>query len=92
MDIPANMEREITMGIKNTDAFLDEIIAELQSMKEDPEKDTVARVLAMVFRVANKHNDRSALKKSFWRATMSLDGIDPAELEILKKWDEEKKG
>ena len=32
------------MSIKNTDAFLDEIIAELQKMKEDPEKDTLARV------------------------------------------------
>ena len=80
------------MSIKNTDAFLDEIISELQKMKEDPEKDTVTRVLAMVFRVANKHNDRSALKKSFLKATMSLDGLEPAELAILKKWDEEDNG
>ena len=77
------------MAIKDTDAFLDDIIAELQGMKADPEKDTVARVLAMVFRVAKKHNDRSALKRSFLKATMSLDGIDPEELKILKKWDEE---
>ena len=77
------------MSIKNTDAFLDEIIAELQEMKEDPEKDTVARVLGMVFRVANKHNSHDALKRSFLKATMSLDGIDPEELKILKKWDEE---
>ena len=77
------------MSIKNTDAFLDEIISELQAMKADPEKDTVARVLGMVFRVARKHKDHAALKKSFLIATMSLDGIDPFELEILKKWDEE---
>ena len=77
------------MAIKDTDAFLDDIIAELHSMKADPEKDTVARVLAMVFRVANKHKDRSSLKRSFLMATMSLDGLDPAELEILKKWDAE---
>ena len=77
------------MGIKDTDAFLDEIISEIQSMKADPEKDTVARVLAMVFRVANKHKDRTALKRSFLMATMSLDGIDPAELQILKRWEEE---
>ena len=31
------------MAIKNSDAFLDEIISEIQSMKADPEKDTVAR-------------------------------------------------
>ena len=77
------------MNIKNTDAFLDDIIAEIQVMKADPEKDTVARVLAMVFRVANKHKDHAALKRSFLMATMSLDGIDPKELEILKKWEEE---
>ncbi len=44
------------MSIKNSDAFLDDIISEIQKMKADPEKDTVARVLAMVFRVASKHN------------------------------------
>ena len=77
------------MSIKNSDAFLDDIISEIQNMKADPEKDTVARVLAMVFRVANKHKDHSALKRSFLTAAMSLDGIDQAEYEILKKWDEE---
>ena len=77
------------MAIKNSDAFFDEIISELQSMKEDPEKDTLVRVLTMVFRVANKHKDRSSLKRSFLMATMSLDGLDPAEQEILKKWDAE---
>ena len=30
-------------------------------MKEDPEKDTVARVLGMVLRVARTHNDHSEL-------------------------------
>lgn len=77
------------MNIKDTDAFLDDIIAEIQGMKADPEKDTVARVLAMVFRVANKHKDREGLKKSFLTVAMGLDGIDPEELKILKKWDEE---
>ena len=77
------------MAIKNSDAFLDEIIAELQGMKEDEEKDTVARVLGMVFRVANKHRDRSALKKSFIIAAMSVDGIDQYELETLRKWEDE---
>ena len=77
------------MSIKNTDAFLDEIIVELQNMKADPEKDTVARVIAMVFRVANKHKDRVALKRSFLTAAMGLDGIDPEELRILKKWEED---
>ena len=77
------------MAIKNSDAFLDDIIAEIQEMKADPEKDTVARVLAMVFRVANKHNDRAALRKSFLLAAMSIDGIDQAELEILKSWEKE---
>ena len=76
------------MAIKNSDAFLDEIISELQGMKEDPEKDTVARVLGMVFRVAKKHNDRSALKKSFLIAAMGVDGLDREEYEILKKWEE----
>ena len=77
------------MAIKNSDAFLDEIIAELEAMKADPEKDTVARVLSMVFRVANKHNDRTALKRSFLLAAMSIDGIDQAELEVLKSWEKE---
>ena len=77
------------MSIKNSDAFLDEIISELQEMKADPEKDTVARVLAMVFRVANKHKDHSALKKSFFMAAMSYDGLDPNELKALKKWEED---
>lgn len=77
------------MAIKNSDAFLDDIIAEIQEMKADPEKDTVARVLAMVFRVANKHNDRTALKRSFLLAAMSIDGIDQAELETLKRWEME---
>ena len=77
------------MSIKNSDAFLDDIIAELESMKADPEKDTVARVLGMVFRVANKHNDRTALKRSFCIAAMGFDGIDQHEYEVLKKWEEE---
>ena len=79
------------MGIKNSDAFLDEVIAELQNMKEDPEKDTVSRVLAMVLRVANKHNDMTALKRSFLAAAMSVDGIDLSEYETLKQWDDEVK-
>ena len=77
------------MSIKNSDAFLDEIISELHGMKEDPEKDTVARVLSMVFRVAIKHKDNSALRKSFIIAAMSIDGIDRHELEVLKKLEEE---
>ena len=79
------------MSIKNSDAFLDEIISELQKMKEDPEKDTLVRVMAMVFRVARKHNDNTALKRSFLTAAMSIDGIDQREYVILKKWDEENK-
>ena len=69
-------------------SFLDEIITEIQAMKADPERDSVARVLAMVFRVANKHNDRTALKRSFLMAAMSIDGIDRNEYETLKKWEE----
>ena len=76
------------MSIKNTDAFLDEIISELQKMKEDPEKDTLARVLGMVIRVANKHDDKSSLKKSLSAFAMNLDGIEYGEYETLKKWDE----
>lgn len=77
------------MAIKNSDAFLDDIIANLQDMKEDPEKDTVARVLAMVFRTARKHNDHSQLRRSFLLAAMSMDGLDPYEYDLLQKWDEE---
>ena len=76
------------MGIKNSDAFLDELISEIQAMKADPEKDTVTRVLAMVLRVANKHNDCTALKRSFLMAAMSFDGFDQAECETLKNWKE----
>ena len=76
------------MSIRNSDAFLDEIISELQKMKADPEKDTVARVLGMVFRVANKHKDHAALKRSFLIAAMGFDGIDPEELEALKRWEQ----
>ena len=79
------------MGIKNSDAFLEEVIAELQNMKEDPEKDTVARVLSMVLRVANKHNDMSVLKRSFLAAAMSVDGIDLTEYETLKQLEEDAK-
>ena len=77
------------MAIKDNDAFLDSLIQELQAMKEDPEKDTVAKVIGMVLRVANKHNDRSSLKRSFCMAAMSFDGIDQHEFEVLKKWQEE---
>ena len=68
--------------------FLDEIIVEIQKMKADPEKDTVARVLAMVLRVAKKHNDGTALKRSFLMAAMSFDGFDREEIETLKGWKE----
>ena len=77
------------MAIKNSDAFLDNLIQELQAMKEDPDKDTVTRVLGMVLRVARKHNDHTALKRSFILAAMGLDGIDAHEYEVLKSWDEE---
>jgi hypothetical protein len=80
------------MSIKNSDAFLEDIISEIQKMKADPEKDTVARVLAMVFRVASRHNDRTSLKRSFLMAAMGFDGIDPEELKTLKRWDEEANG
>ena len=76
------------MAIKDTNAFLDNLIQELQAMKEDPEKDTVTRVLAMVLRVSKEHNDSSALKRSFITAAMSLDGIDKHEYEVLKSWNE----
>lgn len=78
------------MSIKNTDAFLDEIISELQKMKEDPEKDTLARVLAMVVRVANKHDDRASLKKSLSAFAMNVDGIEFSEYKSLKDWEEKK--
>ena len=78
------------MAIKDNDAFLDNLIEELQAMKEDPERDSVAKVLAMVLRVARKHNDTSALRRGFITAAMSLDGIDPYEYEILQRWNEEK--
>ena len=78
------------MSIKNTDAFLDEIIVELQKMKEDPEKDTLTRVLAMVVRVANKHDDRSGLKKSLSAFAMNVDGIEYSEYKTLKDWEEKK--
>ena len=42
------------MAIKNSDAFLDEMIAELQAMKEDAAPDTLTRVIAMVLRTAKK--------------------------------------
>ena len=77
------------MAIKNNDAFLDDLMQELQAMKEDPDKDSVTKVLGMVLRVAMKHNDNTALKRSFITAAMSLDGIDVHEYEVLKRWDEE---
>ena len=76
------------MSIKNSDAFLDEIISELQKMKEDPEKDTLARVLGMVIRVANKHDDRTSLKKSLSAFAMNMDGTEFNEFETLKNWDD----
>lgn len=77
------------MSIKNSDAFLDEIISEIQKMKEDTEKDTLTRVLAMVLRVSRKHNDTTSLRKSFFAAAMSLDSLDHNELATLEKWDAE---
>ena len=77
------------MAIKDNDAFLDNLIQELQAMKEDPEKDTVTKVIGMVLRVAKKHNDSTALKRSFITAAMSLDDIDAHEYEILKRWNNE---
>lgn len=76
------------MSIKNSDAFLDEVISELQKMKADPEKDTLARVLGMVVRVANKHDDRTSLKKSLSAFAMNMDGTEFNEFETLKKWDD----
>ena len=77
------------MSIKNSDAFLDEVISELQKMKADPEKDTLARVLGMVIRVANKHDDRTSLKKSLSAFAMNMDGTQFNEFETLKNWDDE---
>ena len=77
------------MAILNNDAFLDDLIKEIEAMKADPEKDTVTKVIAMVLRVSKKHSDSSALKRSFITAAMSLDGIDQHEYEVLKSWNEE---
>ena len=77
------------MAIKDSNAFLDNLIQELQAMKEDPEKDTLTRVIGMVLRVAKEHNDSTALKRGFITAAMSLDGIDAHEYEVLKRWDAE---
>ena len=76
------------MSIKNSDAFLDEIIVELQKMKEDPEKDTLARVLGMVLRVANKHDDKTSLKQSLMAFAMGVDGIEFDEFKSLKNWEQ----
>ena len=77
------------MAIKDNDAYLDNLIQEIQAMKEDPEKDSMTKVIAMVLRVSKKHNDSTALKRSFITAAMSLDGIDAHEYEVLKSWNEE---
>ena len=77
------------MAIKDNNAFLDDLIQELQAMKEDPDKDTVVKVLAMVLRVAKKNSDYTALKRSFITAAMGFDGIDQHEYEVLKRWNNE---
>jgi hypothetical protein len=77
------------MAIKDSNAFLDNLIQELQAMKEDPEKDTLTRVIGMVLRVAKSHNDSTELKRSFITAAMGFDGIDQHEYEVLKRWNNE---
>lgn len=58
-------------------------------MKEDPEKDTLARVLGMVIRVANKHDDKTSLKKSLSAFAMNMDGTEFDEFKTLKNWEEQ---
>lgn len=63
--------------------FVDELIAELQAMKEDPEKDTVGRVIAMVIRVALKQEKPLKVKKGFIEAIMAWDGISKEEADAI---------
>ena len=71
--------------------FWMKLFLSFRKMKEDPEKDTLTRVLGMVIRVANKHDDRSGLKKSLSAFAMSIDGVEYGEYENLKNWEEAKK-
>lgn len=64
-------------------------VAIARALSYDPDKDSVTKVLGMVLRIAKKHNDNTALKRSFITAAMSLDGIDTYEYEVLKRWDSE---
>ncbi|MBO7319118.1 MAG: hypothetical protein J6V06_03765 [Clostridia bacterium] len=67
---------------------MDEIISALQKTKEDPEKDTLAKVLGMVLRVANKHDDKTSLNKSLSAFAMSIDGTEFSEYKTLKNWED----
>lgn len=45
----------------------------------------------MVVRVANKHDDKTSLKKSLAAFAMNVDGTEFSEYKTLKNWEDEKK-
>ena len=86
----AELKRHGDIGIGTFDGLNGELImlgGETYRAAGDGSVEAVSDNVTVPFAVVTFMD--TALKRSFLKATMSLDGIDPEELKILKKWDEE---
>ena len=78
--------------------FLDELMEELQKLKDEQKKVTISapvaphKVISAFTRVAKNHELTYEEKRSFAEFAMSLDGITPQEAEILRDLDQMKAG
>jgi len=78
--------------------FLDELMEELQKLKDAQKKVTISapvaphKVISTFTRVAKNHELTYEEKRAFVEAAMSLDGITPQEAEILQELDQMKNG
>ena len=67
--------------------FLDALIGQLESMKNEGEKPSVGKVISVVIRTAVDQKLTYDVKRDILEYLMALDGITPDEAELLRDLD-----
>ena len=70
--------------------FLDALIGQLESMKNEGEQPSVGKVISVVIRTAVDQKLTYDVKRDILECLMALDGITPDEAELLRDLDNAK--
>ena len=71
--------------------FLDALIEQLEALKNEDEQPSVGKVVALVIRTAVNQKLTDNVKRDIMECLMSLDGLTPDEVKLLRDMDDAKK-